>query len=80
VVCDFPQRWQNQVVNDKVRITVEVVGQFKYRDVFETTHTQEFAYRMNIYGIERNASHNFVRLKLMRKWHPFDLHPGEWEF
>ena len=42
-------------------------------------HIEDFSYRMNVYEIE-NMSRNFVRLKPMRKWHPFDLHPGAWEF
>jgi hypothetical protein len=79
VVCDLPQRWQNEVVNDRAKITFELVGQIKYRDVFDTVHIEDFSYQMNVYGIE-NMPRNFVRLKLMRKWHPFDLHPGEWEF
>jgi hypothetical protein len=79
VVCDFPQRWQSQVVDDRARITVELIGQIKYRDVFDVIHIENFSYRMNVYEIE-NMSRNFVRLKPMRKWHPFDLHPGAWEF
>jgi len=79
VVCDFPLRWQNQVVDDRARITVELIGQIKYRDVFDTIHIEDFSYRMNFSSIEK-MPRNFVRLKLMRKWHPFDLHPGEWEF
>jgi hypothetical protein len=79
IVCDFPERWQSEVDNDRVRITVELIGQVKYRDVFDTVHTDDFAYRMNVYGIEC-LPRNFIQLKLMRKWHPFDLRPGEWEF
>ncbi|MHB1744791.1 MAG: hypothetical protein ACYCPO_14175 [Acidobacteriaceae bacterium] len=79
VVCDFPQRWQNQIVDDRARITVELIGKIKYRDVFDAIQIDDFSYRMNVYGIE-NMPRNFVRLKLMREWHPFDPHPGDWEF
>jgi hypothetical protein len=79
VVCDFPQRWQNEVVEYGARITIELVGQIKYRDVFDTVHIEDFSYRMNVYGIE-NMPRDFVRLKPMRTWHPFDLHPSEWKF
>ena len=79
VVFDFPRRWQNEVIDDRVRITLEVMGQVKYRDVFDAVHTDDFAYRMNVYGIER-LPRDFIGLKLMRKWHPFDLHPGDLEF
>ena len=79
VVWDFPRRWRDEVVDDRAKIIFEVVGQIKYRDVFDTTHIEDFFYRMNVYGIE-DMPHNSVKLKLMRKWHPFDLHPGEWKF
>jgi len=79
VVWDFPRRWRDEVVDDRAKMIFEVVGQIKYRDVFETTHIEDFSYRMNVYGIE-DMPRNSVKLKLMRKWHPFDLHPGEWEF
>ena len=79
VVWDFPRRWRDEIVDDRAKIIFEVVGQIKYRDVFETTHTEDFSYRMNVYGIE-DMPRNSVKLKLMRNWHPFDLHPGEWEF
>ncbi len=79
VVCDFPQQWQLEVEDDRARITIELVGQIKYRDVFDTVHLEDFSYRMNVYGIE-NLPRDFVRLKPMRKWHPFDLHPSAWKF
>jgi hypothetical protein len=79
VVWDFPRRWQKDVAGDKVRIDFEVTGQIKYRDIFDTVHTEDFSYRMNVYGIEA-VPRNFIQLKVMRKWYPFDLHPGDWEF
>ncbi|MGA3371637.1 MAG: hypothetical protein ABSC48_07735 [Terracidiphilus sp.] len=79
VVWDFPRRWRDEIVDERAKVTFEVVGQIKYRDVFDTTHTEDFSYRMNVYGIE-DLPGNLVKLKFMRNWHPFDLHPGEWEF
>jgi hypothetical protein len=79
VVWDFPPRWQDQVVDGKVRITFELMGQIKYRDVFESVHTDNFSYRMNVYGIEHLPRH-FIQLKLMRKWYSFDPNPEDFNF
>jgi hypothetical protein len=78
-VCVFPPKWCDDVLYDTAKIIFEVTGQIKYTDVFDTIHTEDFSYRMNVYGIE-DLPRNFIGLKIMRKWHPFLLKPNEWNF
>jgi hypothetical protein len=79
VVWEFPRRWMDEVVDAKVKIIFELIGQIKYRDIFGTNYTEDFSYRMNVYGFEI-LPNGFIRLKLMRNWHPFEPRPGDWEF
>lgn len=79
VVCDFPEQWERQVVNGRLVVTFDLIGRIKYRDIFDAVHIEDFAFRMNVHGIE-TMPRNLIGLKIMREWHPFLPKPTEWEF
>lgn len=69
VAC-FPRQWEKEVMFEKAKIRVEVVGEVRYEDVFGDPHAQPFAYRLFAYDLG-HLPNNTVKLKLMRDWHPF---------
>ena len=75
VVCRFPKNWEDEVLYAKAKIRIEVRGQIRYEDVFGDSHTEEFFFRMNVYGLSQMPNRK-VKLKLMRNWHT--LPPHEW--
>lgn len=75
VVCCFPKGWEDEVLYGKAKIRIEVFGEVRYIDVFGDIHTEEFSFRMGVWGLSQMPNRQ-VRLKPIRKWHPFPRVPS----
>jgi hypothetical protein len=69
VECYIPRKRGGQLWDADAKITIDVWGEFRYRDVFNATHNNFFSFRMNADGFD-TVPDGRMTLKVRRHWYP----------